>query len=144
VNVFDRDCSLQEKIREWRRHIHSNPELGMETEGTTSFIEKTLGEIGVKNIRRCGKTGVIALIEGTAPGACIGLRANFDALPVLERNDLPYRSRVEGVSHACGHDVHAACLLGAVQLLHEMRDKITGSVNLFSSRARKSWRALPP
>lgn len=130
MKVFEKACSIQDTIRAWRRHMHENPELGMGTEGTASFIEKTLAEMGITNIRRCGKTGVVALVEGAGPGDCVGLRADIDALPVLERNDLPYRSKVDGVAHVCGHDVHAACLLGTAKLLHDMRDTFSGSVKL--------------
>lgn len=110
--------------------MHENPELGMDTEGTASFIEKTLCEIGVTKICRCGKTGVVALIEGAAPGDYVGLRADMDALPVLERNTLPYRSQVDGAAHVCGHDVHAACLLGAAQVLYDLRSRLAGGVKL--------------
>lgn len=130
VELLEKAFSIENEVREWRRHIHRHPELGMETEGTASFIEKVLNEIGVENVRRCGKTGVVALIEGALPGDCVGLRADIDALPVLERNDLPYRSCVEGVAHACAHDVHAACLLGAAKLLHGARSTMKGSVKL--------------
>lgn len=130
MDLLGKALSIEERVREWRRHIHQNPELGMETEGTASFIEKVLAEIGVTNVSRCGKTGVVALIEGALPGDCVGLRADIDALPVLERNDLPFRSRVDGVAHVCAHDVHAACLLGAAKLLHDARSTMKGSVKL--------------
>ncbi len=140
VDLFARACAIKEKVRSWRRRMHENPELGLETENTAAFIEKTLAEIGVKNARRCGKTGVVALVEGSAPGDCIGLRADIDALPVHERNDLPYRSRVQGAMHACGHDVHAACLLGAAQLLYELRDSFKGSVKLIFQPGEEGFR----
>ncbi len=129
--ILQQACAIEEDVRTWRRHFHANPELGMETENTAAYIEKVLAEIGITNVRRCGKTGVLALIEGAKPGRCIGLRGDIDALPVQERNDLPYRSTVDGVMHACAHDVHAACLLGAAKLLYNRRNELSGSVKLF-------------
>ena len=130
MNILDKAKSIEERIRGWRRHIHARPELGMETEGTASFVEKTLKEIGVEKIRRCGKTGVVALIEGAESGQAVGLRADMDALPVNERNDLPFKSEREGAAHVCGHDVHTACLLGAAELLQNMRKDFRGTVKL--------------
>lgn len=128
--LFDRASSFEEHMQGWRRYLHANPEVGMETENTASFIEKTLADIGVKNVRRCAGTGVVALIEGQEPGDCIGLRADIDALPVQEHNALPFRSKIDGIAHACGHDVHATCLLGAARLLQDMRSEIKGSIKL--------------
>ena len=133
MSILKRAQEVEPRVREWRRHIHVHPELGMETEVTASFAEKILGEIGVKDVRRCGGTGVTALIRGTASqGAdiCVGLRADMDALPVDERNDLPYKSVNAGIAHACGHDLHTACLLGAAQVLHDLRAEFRGTVKL--------------
>lgn len=109
----------------------------MSTEKTAAYIEHALAETGIRTIRRCGGAGVIALVEGAEPGPCVGLRADIDALPVLERTNLPYRSRIDGAAHACGHDVHAACLLGAAKVLHDMRDTLRGSVKLIFQPAEE-------
>ncbi|MDO4786519.1 MAG: M20/M25/M40 family metallo-hydrolase, partial [Fretibacterium sp.] len=112
AEVLERARRLEEKVKAWRRHIHAHPELGMETEGTAAFVERALAEIGVADVRRCAGTGVVARIEGRPGDRCVGLRADMDALPVEERGDLPFRSTGPGRAHACGHDVHTACLLG--------------------------------
>ena len=130
AEVLERARRLEEKVKAWRRHIHAHPELGMETEGTAAFVERALADMGVKDIRRCAGTGVIARIEGRPGVRCVGLRADMDALPVEERSGLPFRSTVPGRAHACGHDVHTACLLGAAELLHGMRDAFSGTVKL--------------
>ncbi|MDR1378320.1 MAG: amidohydrolase [Synergistaceae bacterium] len=122
--------AIELRVREWRRHIHAHPELGMETEGTAAFVEKILKAIGVTNVRRCGRAGVVALIEGRPGGSCVGLRADMDALPVNERNDLPFKSTIPGAAHVCGHDVHTACLLGTAQILHDLRSEFCGMVKL--------------
>lgn len=134
MNVLDRAKAIEGKVLSWRRHIHAHPELGMETEETAAFVEKVLKEIGIENVRRCGKTGVIALIEGQKTGgaksACVGLRADMDALPVDERNALPFKSVNAGKAHVCGHDVHTACLLGAAEVLYGLRAEFQGTVKL--------------
>jgi amidohydrolase len=130
MNLLEKARAVEAQVLEWRRHIHAHPELGMETEGTASFVEKTLKEIGVTNVRRCGGTGVAALIEGQPGGTCVGLRADMDALPVNERNDLPFKSTIPGAAHVCGHDVHTACLLGAARVLYDLRSEFCGTVKL--------------
>ena len=130
MSILQKAQEIETRVQEWRRHLHAHPELGMETESTAAFVEKTLKEIGLTHIRRCAKTGVVALIEGQPGGPCIGLRADVDALPVNERNDLPYKSVTPGVAHACGHDMHTACLLGAAQVLFQMRSEFRGTVKL--------------
>ncbi|MDR1048857.1 MAG: amidohydrolase [Synergistaceae bacterium] len=129
-DVFEAAKAFDAKTREWRRYLHSRPELGMDTENTAAFVEKVLREIGVTELRRCGKTGVLALIRGRGEGRCAGLRADMDALPVDERSDLPFKSMNAGRAHACGHDVHTACLLGAAKVLQDRKDGFTGTVKL--------------
>ena len=130
ADILERARFLEERVRGWRRHIHAHPELGMETGETAAFVERVLAEIGVGNVRRCAETGVVALIEGRPGNRCVGLRADMDALPVEERNELPFRSTVPGRAHVCGHDIHTACLLGAAELLQGMRDSFSGTVKL--------------
>jgi len=117
------------KLLEIRRHIHSNPELSFQEHETAKYIESFLNEWQIPNKRMAG-TGVIALIEGKLPGKTIALRADLDALPIFEKNEVPYKSKNEGVMHACGHDVHSTCLLGAAYLLKQNQDKIKGNIKL--------------
>lgn len=115
----------------WRRHLHQNPELSWEEYETTSFIEQELRKIGITAIQKPLKTGLIALVEGKNPDKkCVALRADIDALPILEANNCEYKSTKEGVMHACGHDVHTTCLLGAAKYLWEHREDFEGTVKL--------------
>lgn len=113
-----------------RRHLHANPELSFEEFETSAFICNKLAEWGISH-KVLAKTGVVALIEGKDPPSRItALRADMDALPIQEQNDVPYRSTRPGIMHACGHDVHTTCLLGAARLLHETRKEWSGTVKL--------------
>jgi amidohydrolase len=121
---------LSPKLVTWRRHLHMNPEPSMQEHETAAFVVERLREIGVdKIVPGVGKTGVVAIIRGRRRKA-VGLRADMDALELEEANEVPYRSRKPGLMHACGHDAHVACLLGAAVLLCDMRDRIPGTVKL--------------
>ncbi len=121
---------LPELIRV-RRHIHENPELSFQEFETAAFVESELQALGLKT-QRLANTGVVAIIEGRNPSKkVVGLRADMDALPIVEVSDgREYRSKKEGVMHACGHDVHTTSLLGAAKLLTELKDQFEGSVKL--------------
>lgn len=113
-----------------RRHLHANPELSYKEYKTSEFIQARLWEWGIPFEVKAG-TGVVGLIEGKNPGKkLIALRADTDALPITEENEVPYKSQNEGVMHACGHDVHTACLLGAAKILNELKNEWEGSVRL--------------
>ena len=116
-----------------RRHFHRHPELAREEEGTAQRIEQELDAIGVSH-RRCAVTGVRAEIEGAKPcegeERCIVLRADIDALPVQQENDVPYKSLYPGRMHACGHDAHTAALIGAARILNANRERFSGKVIL--------------
>lgn len=113
-----------------RRHLHTNPELSFVEHNTAAFIEQKLTEIGLP-FKRMATTGVIAEIKGKKPGGPImALRADIDALPIQERNDVPYRSQAPGVMHACGHDVHTSSLLGTARILKALEDEWAGTVKL--------------
>lgn len=128
-----------EEVKEVRRHLHANPELSFEEHNTASFIENKLKEFGIEKIERVATTGVTFCLEGNTTGKTIALRADTDALPILEENDVPYKSNHEGVMHACGHDVHTASLLGAVKILNEIRDKWEGTIKfIFQPAEEKS------
>lgn len=119
------------KITEIRRHVHSNPELSFQEFETAKYIAAKLREFGLKPMEGIAKTGVSALIEGKNPTKkVIALRADIDALPIIEQNDVPYKSKVEGVMHACGHDVHTSSLLGTANILNQLKDEFEGTVKL--------------
>ena len=110
---------LEARAIAWRRHLHANPELSFEEHETSAFVEETLRSFGGLEIERPAGTAVVARLRGPRPGKVVALRADIDALPILEENDVPYASTRPGVMHACGHDGHTAMLLGAAQLLVE-------------------------
>lgn len=116
--------------------LHQNPELGMKEYKTAEHLEKQLLQtVDAESIRRVGETGLWVELKGTKPGGdpdnVIILRGDIDALPIQEENDLPYKSRIPNVMHACGHDVHASVLLGAVRVLQQYRDRFTGRIWFF-------------
>ncbi len=133
---------LEPKLIEWRRHLHAYPEISFEEVETTAYIANALKELGVEEVDRPTKTGLVAHIYGTKPGtpAVVGIRADIDALPMPEHNDLPYRSTVENVMHACGHDGHTAMLLGLAKLLNDAKDSFCGEARLIFQHAEE----LPP
>lgn len=113
-----------------RHHIHANPELSFEEFETSAFIQQKLKEWGIP-FQIMANTGVVGIIEGKNPTSKVtGLRADMDALPIEEANDVPYKSKRKGVMHACGHDVHTSCLLGAARILQETKDQWEGTVKL--------------
>ncbi len=112
-----------------REHLHAYPELSFQEFETAKFISSKLSEYGVKHTTGVAGTGIVALIEGKNPSKrIIALRADMDALPITEKNEAPYRSQNTGIMHACGHDVHSTCLLGAAKILQETRDEWEGSI----------------
>ncbi len=129
---LDKAKALHGDLIDIRRNIHSNPELSFEEYETQKIIEDYLqNKLGLET-QRMANTGVVALIKGNNPDSrCIGMRADMDALPIVEVNDgRPYRSKKEGIMHACGHDVHSTSLLGAATLLNEIKDSFEGTVKL--------------
>lgn len=115
---------------EVRRHLHANPELSYQEFETSKFVQQKLTEFGIP-FEIKATTGVVGLIKGKNPDSrIIALRADMDALPITEENDIPYKSKNVGVMHACGHDVHTTCLLGAAKILNELKDKWEGTVKL--------------
>jgi amidohydrolase len=127
--------NFDQKFSDWliniRRTIHQNPELSWEEYETTNFIFEVLTQIGITKIERPLKTGLIAIIEGQNPTKkCIALRADIDALPINQTNEVSYKSKNAGKMHACGHDVHSTCVLGAAKWLYENKDKWQGTIKL--------------
>jgi amidohydrolase len=129
--IKEKAKALNDQIIQWRRHVHQNPEIGLDTPKTEAFVVERLKEMGVEEIHSgVGGHGVAALIRGRKPGKVLGMRADIDALPVKEETGLPFASMTEGRMHACGHDAHAAIMLGAAKLLTENRDDLAGAVKL--------------
>lgn len=119
------------EVQAIRHHIHSHPELSFEEYNTSAFVSQKLTEWGIPHQSGVAGTGVVGLIEGKNPTKkCIALRADMDALPIKELNDVPYKSQNDGVMHACGHDVHTSCLLGVARILNDMKDEWEGTVKL--------------
>jgi amidohydrolase len=113
-----------------RHHLHAHPELSYKEFETSKFVQHKLHGLGIPFKIMAG-TGVVGLIEGKDPGSgTIALRADIDALPIHEENNVPYRSLNDGIMHACGHDVHTSCLLGAARILHETSHEWSGAVKL--------------
>ena len=113
-----------------RRHIHANPELSYQEYNTSKYIQEHLASLDIP-FTVLATTGVVGIIKGKNPETrIVALRADMDALPIKEANDVPYKSTVDGVMHACGHDVHTTCLLGAAQILVELKDKWEGTIKL--------------
>ena len=120
-----------EKTVEMRRYIHAHPELSFQEYETAKYVVAQLREIGIEAKKGVAETGVTALIKGKNPDKCvIALRGDMDALPILEENDVPYKSQNNGVMHACGHDVHTSCILGAALILNEVKDEFEGTIKL--------------
>ncbi|MFL9499577.1 M20 aminoacylase family protein [Rhodopseudomonas palustris] len=135
--VINRVADLQPDIAAWRRTLHQQPELMYDVEGTAAFVAERLREFGCDEVvTGLGRTGVVGVIRGARPAGtgdlkAIGLRADMDALPIVEATGLPYASKVPGKMHACGHDGHTAMLLGAARYLAETRNFAGDAVMIF-------------
>ncbi len=131
LKIQEKAAAYFPEVQAIRHHIHAHPELSFEEHGTSAFIAGKLAAWGVKHQTGVAGTGIVAMIEGKSPGKrCIALRADMDALPIQEKNETEYRSQNAGVMHACGHDVHSSCLLGAAKILQELKDEFEGTVKL--------------
>lgn len=119
---------LKDEIISIRRDFHQNPELSMEEIRTAQVVAERLSSFGLQVATQVGKTGVVGLLEGAGPGKTLMLRADMDALPIKEKNEVPYRSRNDGVMHACGHDGHMACLLTVAKILSTHRHDFSGLI----------------
>ncbi|CAN5229305.1 M20 family metallopeptidase [soil metagenome] len=123
-------AAYNDSFIEVRHHLHAHPELSYKEFETSAFIQQKLSEFGIP-FKVIATTGVVALIEGKNPlNRIIALRADMDALPITEENEVSYRSVNTGIMHACGHDVHTTCLLGAAKILNELKDEWEGTVKL--------------
>lgn len=143
---LEKDFSkIENKVIEWRRDIHQNPELSNREFKTAEKIANHLKSLGIEVQKGVAKTGVVGLLKGDQPGKVVALRADIDALPVTERNDLPFKSTTKteflgksvGVMHACGHDTHTAILMGVAEILSRNKDKIKGTVKFIFQPAEE-------
>ena len=138
-------ASVEDKVIEWRRDIHQNPELSNREYKTAEKVAAHLRSLGIEVQTGVAHTGVVGILRGGQDGKVVALRADMDALPVTERNDLPYRSEVKsqflgqdvGVMHACGHDTHVAILMGVAELLAAQKDQIKGTVKFIFQPAEE-------
>ncbi|HEY1036005.1 MAG TPA: M20/M25/M40 family metallo-hydrolase, partial [Pseudoxanthomonas sp.] len=127
---------VQSQLVQWRRDLHQHPELGEQETRTAKRVADHLRSLGLTVRTGVGKTGVVAVLKGAKPGPRIALRADMDALPVIEQTHLPFTSKVKaeyrgqpvGVMHACGHDAHVAILMGVAQALVAAKDELAGEV----------------
>jgi amidohydrolase len=116
------------ELVETRREIHKNPELAFEEYKTANFVAEKLKSLGIEVKTGVAKTGIVGLLNGKNSGKVVALRADMDALPILEMNDVEYKSKNSGKMHACGHDAHIAMLLGSAKILSKFRDELNGTV----------------
>ncbi len=130
VSVHEAAGSLSQQVVTDRRHLHRYPELGFQEHETAAYVAERLRGLGVETQAGVAGTGVVGLIRGATPGACVLLRADMDALPLEEKTGAEYASLHPGVMHACGHDGHTAILLNVAEVLMQRRDEIKGSVKL--------------
>jgi amidohydrolase len=143
INKFSNEIEVE--VIAWRRHLHKNPELSNREFNTAKYIAKHLRKLGIEVQEGIAKTGVVGLLKGDLPGKVVALRADMDALPVTERNDLPFKSLVTsqyngkktGVMHACGHDTHVAILMGVAEVLSKMKSDIKGTIKFIFQPAEE-------
>lgn len=143
--IDQKSKTLLPKVIEWRRHLHENPELGNREFKTMDFIAAHCKKLGLEVQTGVAKTGVVAILKGGKPGPVVALRADMDALPVKERVNLPFASKVQGeyngekvdVMHACGHDTHVAMLMGTAELLVSMKKDVPGTVKFIFQPAEE-------
>lgn len=131
--------SVDDKVIEWRRHIHQNPELSYKENATADYVEGILKSFGNIEISRPTPTSVLGVLKGGKPGKTVAFRADMDALPVQEETGLSFASKVNGVSHACGHDTHTAMLLGTAATLSKMQNQIPGTVYFIFQHAEEQY-----
>lgn len=136
MNIKELSKKYEQYTIDMRREFHMHPELSMQEVRTANRIKEELNKIGVP-YESIGESGVVATIKGKGEGKTIALRADIDALEVNEIRDVPYKSKNEGIMHACGHDAHGAMLLGAAQVLNEIKDEFNGTVKLLFQPAEE-------
>ena len=136
---------IEKEVIKWRHHIHKNPELSNREYKTAEYVSKHLVGLGLEVKNNIAHTGVVAVLYGNKPGKTVALRADMDALPVVERVNIPFASKVKtiykdievGVMHACGHDTHVAILMGVASVLSELKNEIQGTVKFIFQPAEE-------
>ncbi len=138
--IKQRAKAYHQEIIGIRRHLHAHPELSFEEVETGKYVAHKLKEFGIPYQHGIADNGVLGIIEGKNPSKkVIALRADMDALPITEANDVPYKSKNEGVMHACGHDVHTSSLLGVAKILNELKTDFEGSIKLLFQPAEERF-----
>lgn len=137
ANIRPAIHALQPELVQWRRHLHQHPELGFQEQQTAAFIAQQLQAWGIPHQLEVAKTGIVATITGELPGPVLAIRADMDALPIQEENQVPYRSCHDGMMHACGHDGHVAIALGTAKYLQEQRHALPGTVKVIFQPAEE-------
>ena len=135
--AFEHLESLFSEMVAIRRDLHMNPELSFQEKRTPAFIANYLKELGLEVKTNVGGNGVVGYLTGGKPGKTIALRADFDALPIEDEKDVPYKSKIPGVSHACGHDIHTGALLGVAKVLSQLKDEIEGNIVFIHQHAEE-------
>ncbi|MCM3141917.1 amidohydrolase [Brevibacillus sp. MER 51] len=138
--LFARLQEIYPELVTFRRDLHMYPELSFQEENTAKKVADKLASFGIEVQTGVGGMGVVGLLRGGKPGKTVALRADFDALPIQDEKEVPYKSRIPGVMHACGHDIHTSGLLGVAQVLSEFRDELPGNVVFLHQFAEE----LPP
>ncbi len=141
MDFLEQAKAIEDQIVDWRRDIHMHPELGFEETRTARKVADTLRGFGIEVEVGVGITGVVGRIGDPNEGPSIGIRADMDALPIDEENDVPYKSLTPGVMHACGHDAHTAILLGVAKMLNEMPDRPGGEIRFLFQPSEEKWDA---
>ena len=135
--MLERARALQDQIVAWRREVHMHPELGFKEHRTAGLVADAVRAMGLSVATDVAKTGVVGCLGAGRPA--VGIRADMDALPLQEANDVPYASQTPGVMHACGHDAHVGILLGVARLLSEMTDRPAGQIRFLFQPCEEGW-----
>jgi amidohydrolase len=136
--MLNKAKSIEDYIISFRRDLHENPELSGQEFRTQQRIMEELDKLGIQ-YEKAGNTSLIATLKGGKSGKTVALRADFDALPIIEQSGVGFSSKNHGVMHACGHDAHAAMLLGAAKILSEMKDEVSGEVRFFFQEGEETF-----
>lgn len=150
ATIATRAQAIEQKVITWRQDIHQHPELGNQEVRTAEIISRHLKQLGMEVQEKVAVTGIVGILKGGKPGPVIALRADMDALPVTERTDVPFRSKVTtvyngqttGVMHACGHDAHVAILMGVAEVLASLRNELSGTIKFIFQPAEEGVSGL--
>lgn len=141
--IKDLVAAYGHELVENRRYLHAHPELSFQEKHTAQWIRSRLKKAGITLLEGISGNSTVGCLKGNKPGPAIGLRADIDALGLIENNDLPYKSTVPGVMHACGHDAHTAILMAAAEILAKHPELIAGTIYFILSKQKNSSPAEP-